>query len=551
MQENISTYQRSAANMQLNATGKMDKNIPFVVVFTRWSWMMLLLASLIQLAFFWEISNLFGVLMVNMSWFLFHKIILQKNILHVYPFSSFLILGFVATQFYIPIFATLLEGKLLVFNLDLPYQVFIHAFCTLLMLLMGHIVYRSISQKALNLSRNQLAKTALFKVPSETQLWSMGIMGLLAMFYIYFYSPSVGREATGVLDKFIQGFIPFTYAPFFIPFSKLYSGKEQEKSILPKLILFAIVLFIVSLGRNSRGGFMMGFTALGFSYTLGVLVGIFKFKAFSIKTVFFASALVYLLTGPLSDLATAMVLVRGQRSEVERTELIALTMEKYQDKEAINNKLLADKEEERDWDEQYINNPFMGRFSNLKYSDVGLAEAAKIKEGDMAMLEFSIDRLLATFPDPILKLFNINVDKQKVNSMSFGDYLHYRAGAGYSSLGGFRSGHFVGTGLASFGWYYLFILGIFMIPVFFLLDIFCYVIRSDNNAGYTLRFSLCGLLLLTSIFMFFPVESVVNIAAYLFRGWIQAVLLYILIFYITAYVSKFFKRKKNVHVIKK
>ena len=49
----------------------------------------------------------------------------------------------------------------------------------------------------------------------------------------------------------------------------------------------------------------------------------------------------------------------------------------------------------------------------------------------------------------------------------------------------------------------------------------------------TIQFSFCGLLALNAIWGFLPGESVVELAAFLIRGWLQRVLLYFVMFQIT------------------
>jgi hypothetical protein len=514
---------------------------PFLTGFVRWSWIILLLCSLLQIGLFWSAANATAVAIVVLAWFLLTKLFLHPGVLAAYPLSSFLVFGFTLTQLYLPLLFTLLEGKPIVFNMDMPYAVFLHSFATLTILLGGHLLYRSLVKPGQKRHHSILIKAGFFISPTDRQLWIMGFMGLVAMFYIYFYSPSVGREASGAGDKFIQGLIAFSYAPFFIPFGRMYGKKEVNlKRILPLLIIFTLLLFVVSLGRNSRGAFMLGFTSVGFAFGLGLLLGIIKTRLFTLRNILLAIFGLWFFTGPLSDMATAMVIVRGQRNDIARAELIALTLEAYQDKEAIRRYKLAGITQERDWDEQYMDNLFLARFSNIKYNDASLVEAAKISERDPDMFKFTLDRLMVTLPQPALNVLGLDVDKGTITTYSFGDYLHYKAGAGAGVLGGFRTGHFAGTGIAAFGLWYLLILGLGMIPVYFILDKLKILRSVSDGAHKRIKqplFSFCGLLGLTSIFMFLPAESVIEPYEFLIRGCLQMLLLYFIVFHCTRYLS--------------
>jgi hypothetical protein len=152
------------------------------------------------------------------------------------------------------------------------------------------------------------------------------------------------------------------------------------------------------------------------------------------------------------------------------------------------------------------------------------------------MLNYSIDYLLSQFPEPVLQRLDLDVDKESVLTLSFGDYLYLSAG-GNGPTEGFRTGHYAGTGMATFGWWYLLILGVLMLPVFWLFDKF-YMKKdtakvSEQSDGTVYQFSFCGMLYLTSMFQFLPPESVANIGVFLFRGYIQLMVLYFIVFHLT------------------
>lgn len=522
----------------------MHKKESFSARFIRWSWIVLFVTSTLQLAFFGSLDNALATGCVILAWFILTKFILQPETLKAHPLPGFLILGFTTTQFYFPLVFTLLEGKPVVFNLDLPKEVFLHSLASQLVMIVSFLIYKAtLTASFYKRPDSLLMKWGFFTPPKNRQLWLMGLTGLLAMYYIYFYSPSVGREVAGVGDKLIQGLIIFSYAPFFIPFGRMYGNKKIRMSrVLPMLIFFTLILFAISMGRNSRSAFMVGFTSVGFAYCLGLLLGIFRKNVFSARNVILLVAGLWLITGPLADLATAMVMVRSFRKDISRTELVELTLQTYKNKEAIRMVREEVLTKENDWDEHYMDNLFLARFSNLKYNDASLLGASKIHEQDQSMLIFTLDRFWANLPAPVLNFFGMNVDKESVTAVSFGDFLYYKSGADSGVLGGLRTGHFTGSGMAAFGWWYLLILGTGLIPVYYLLDKL--FIRKkvalpllNRPFIYESRFSLCGLLALTHIFMFLPDESVLEPYVFLMRGFAQMLLLYFVVFHFTRYMS--------------
>ncbi len=514
--------------------------------FVRWSWLILGAAAVLQCVLCCTATNVLAVACVLAAWLAMTTIFLRSSLLEVFPLSTFLLLGFTATQFYFPLVFTLSEGKPLTYNLVLPEQVFFHSVAALLVLLAGHAVYRQLFSARRYRSSPLLLRAGFFTAPSDLQLWLMGFLGLAATFYVIFVSRATGSEVSGgAASKAVQSIMPFSYAPYFIPLSQLYgNAKARSKKLLPQLALFTGLLLLLSIGRNSRGSFMLGFTSVGFAYGLGLLLGVFQPRIFTLKNVLLGLAGALLVTGPLADLGTAMVLVRGQRNGIPTAELMAQTVQAFGDKAAIAARRAEDKLAESDWDERYLDNVFTARFANLKFNDASLVQAAKISPQDPAMLNYSLDYVLGSMPTPVLTAFQAKVDKEAVYSVSIGDYLFLQAGGGTEALGGFRTGHFAGTGMAAFGWWYLLWLFVGIVPVYYLFDRFFIAQCPGTGAsGAGPRFSLCGLLAITAIFQFLPAESVVVTATFLLRGWVQLVLLYFLMYHLTRLLGRLLGRR--------
>ncbi|MDH4091108.1 MAG: hypothetical protein OEV74_11065 [Cyclobacteriaceae bacterium] len=491
-----------------------------------------------------DITNIVMVACVAMAWLMFTKTFFRPKIIMNYSLSFFMIFAFTSTQFYLPLLFTTLEGKPLIYNLEMPDQVFLHSFASLIVLTLAHGVYRFLLKIPVKNRFPLLTKIGFFIPPTHFQLFLMGAVGILAQYYVFFMSPDVGWEVTGsASDKLIQGLIPFSYAPFFIPFGKLYGNNERvSKIFIPLLLIFTVALFAVSVGRNSRGAFMLGFASIGFAYGLGLLLGVFKTRIFTWRNAFIVGISVWLLIGPIADLGTAMVIVRGDREDVSAEELLALTLETFGDKDAIRKRRQEDKSEsfEIDWDERYLDNIFTARFANIKFNDMSLVQQAKLGTHEPNMFDRSVDYILGSLPEPFLDIFNVDVDKETVYGMSLGDYL-YRIAGGQGYIEGFRTGHFAGTGMTAFGWWYLLLLGIGIIPVFYLFDVFLMKTRDpnspDQSGNQKIQFSFCVIMGLTSIFHFLGFESVVSLATFLIRGWIQMVLLYFAVFQFSRLIS--------------
>ncbi|MFC5412542.1 hypothetical protein ACFPMF_24670 [Larkinella bovis] len=392
-----------------------------------------------------------------------------------------------------------------------------------------------------------LRQNRFFTPPADYQIWLIGLFGLAGMVATFIsvnrYASNIGEGST--FAKVLEGIMPYAYAPFFLLLKPLYvpaSGQLLKKPTV-KVLLFGFVLLLIGVAGNSRGLFMTGITAVGIAYLLGLLLGKFDYKIINSKNLIIAVLGLWIITGPLSNLGTAMVIVRGQRAHLSSSELMQRTLQTFQDTKAIQRyRATLNVVEKYDWDETYFDNIFLSRFCNLKYNDASLELAYKLGKIDKGMVQYSIDKFLSTLPTPFLSFLHIKVDKQTLNTFSYGDFLYHRSG-GQFALGGFRTGHFAGTGMATFGWWYLLALGLGVLPFFFLVDLFVHTYTA-NGVTYT-YLSLAGLIEITFFFTLFSVsnfsESVMNVFAFFIRGWIQMLLLYWVLLFATSKMS-FFKR---------
>lgn len=497
-------------------------------------------------------ANIFATICCCGVWFSTEVLILRRINLLYFTLSTLLILGFSLSQFCLPLIFTLVEGKSVVYNLDLPIEVFTHSTLAFIVFLLSHETYkawRRRSEVPFIHVHNILKSAGIYDTPSNAAVWIMGFVGiggLIGNFFSGDHYSIINDSERGGASKIFQALTPFAYTPFFFPLKSLFEKKNKPTSINPfSLGCYAILLLVIGIGGNSRGIFMTGVTSAAVAYFLGLLVNRFDSNVMNARNVLLGFLGLWLITGPLSDLGMAMVIVRADRANLSNAELIDRTLDAYQNKNALAKfKRMTTKSERSQYDEHYFDNIFLSRFCNLKFNDSSLLAAERTGHVDEKMLEFSIDRFWAVFPLPMLKAFQINIDKDAVISSSFGDYLSFRAYHSGSFLGGHRTGHFAGTGLSAFGWWYLLLLFIGALPLYYLFDLFVFSSRQGKGtANENVYISLAGLLLLSYIFMILATaESVVSHFTYLFRGWIQFVFLYWIISQFARKASIYLKR---------
>lgn len=509
----------------------------FLFFLKKWIWRILFLSAFIQMLFFYSASNLFAVAAVLICWVLTEQFVLVKINLCEFTFSTVVIFGFFITQFFFPIVFTLVESKPVIFNLSYPYSTFIHLSLSLISLILSQSLYKKFFGRKGKLNnvygiRKYLIRFGLFRVPKDREVWLIGFIGLSGM--IVNLITKSGTDGDGVVNKVLSALFIFSYSPFLLLVKPLYKTKDFEVSRKQRIFLFFYAIGIISIGimSNSRGVFMNGALSIGIAYSVGLLIGKFNYKIMTLRNVILIGLLAWILTGPLADLGLSMLVVRETRNETSPTELLSKTLEVYSDKDDLKKYEDIILDNHTDWDERYLDNIFLSRFSNLKLVDINLEQAFKTGKQNAEMNDYSWDRFWAILPQPVIDFFQIKVNKEKTISTSFGDYLYYTATGNSYALGGFRTGNFIGTGMSAFGWYYLMLLIIVCIPFFFLIDIFLLV--QEQYRFPNINFA--GLLIIGSLFTFFGnssnSESIINVFSFLFRGWLQLVLLYLIVFLI-------------------
>jgi hypothetical protein len=449
-----------------------------------------------------------------------------------YPLSTFIVIGFAVTLQLGPLLFTAIEGNTITFNLMVPTDTFWHGLLVSVVCVLSHAIYRQV--KLLEYLRiflqGLLLRLSLFQPLCSVEVIVMGAVGVFALAVSSWFGSLV--ESTVIL-KFIQGFQFLSVIPVAFLLPGLWSGSVGSKSQLlgkPLLmfIFFMALIVGVSVGRNSRAPFVLPVACLMLGLVLEWLYGQIRIRLVSILAALF-SVLIFL---PLAtDLATAMVMVRGLRGDMPPAELVDQTISQFQDRDSIRNYRIAtsDLGLTSEWSENYVSNVFLSRFTNAKYPDNSLENAARLSPSSReAIAAFQWRRLLAILPSPILSLFvDATEFKEDLTRFSFGDKLYSLASGARYEFGGFRAGHFFGTGMAGFGYGYLLILLCGLLMLFPLVDAHALVPFQGFLASPLI--SVVAITQFITWFSFSNSESVVEILAFPLRGFIEPVVLFALL----------------------
>jgi hypothetical protein len=460
--------------------------------------------------------------------------------LYRYPLSTLVVLGFGVTLLLGPLLFTAIEGNSITFNLLVPVATFGHGVLASLLCLLAHTIYRQAPWLSFLRAGAQraLVQLKLFQPLRIAEVATMGLFGVFALAASTWFSGLA--VASMVLLKFINGFQFFSIIP--VAFLLQASWSRATASASPPsrkpLVLFLLIMALIVLammGSNARSPIVVPVACLFLGLALQWLYGLIRLRLGAVLAV--GLSIVVLL--PLAtDMATAMVMVRGQRGDVSPAELLDQTITQFQDRQAVTRYRLVTAELSltSDWSENYVSNVFLARFANAKYPDNSLEIAGRLTPAQRdEMTAFHWWRLLATLPGPVLTLLGLPEEtKQEVNNFSFGDKLYYLISGSQDALGGFRTGHFFGTGIAGFGFGYLGILLLGLLLVFPLVD--AHFLVAVGGSLTTPLISAVAITQLIGWFTFSNTESVTGLLAFPLRGVLQPVRLFALIRWLLARV---------------
>lgn len=453
--------------------------------------------------------------------------------LYRYPLSTLVVLGFGVTLQLGPLLFTALEGHSITFNLVVPVATFGHGLLASLVCLLAHAIYRQAPwlRHLRTTVQRVLLQLKLFKPLRTAEVVAMGLVGVFALALTSWF-PGLA-QASVVLTKFIQGFQFFSIIPAAYLLQSLWrtdtTSVESSKTRKPLVLflLFIALIVLVSVGRNARAPIIVPLSCLLIGLALEWLYGLIRLR---LSAVLAAGLSIVLILPIATDLATAMVMVRGQRGDVSTLKLLVQTFDQLQDRDAIQRYRFSMSEIglTSDWSENYVSNLFLARFANAKFPDNSLENASRLSlAGRDEMASFQWLRLLSTLPGPLLSILGVSeVTKLEVTSFSFGDKLYALASGSQYALGGNKTGHFFGTGVAGFGFGYLLILLVGLLFVFPLVDAHALLSSAGSHASPLI--SMVAITQFIGWFTFSNAESVTAVLAFSLRGFIEPVFLFAL-----------------------
>ena len=299
-----------------------------------------------------------------------------------------------------------------------------------------------------------MKKWGYYAQPTNKQLWILGFVGLC--FRLFMMSQQgkgdIQLAGAGTLNMFSL----LLYCPICILFNPLLGKDNCSKKTQYIVYCYIAFLVILLIATNSRSQMLSPLVVFACCYLLKHIYIHKKTLWLSYKKMFLFIVSIFILSGPASDMAIAMVAVRGERSSMSFSELLERSIEVYQDKEQLRfyRQWLSDEDKSTvgaEWQESYVSSPFLNRLCNYRVADATIYHAQRVGYGNKEMLELFGNQLMTMFPGPIVDFFFSDIDKSKLNFSSM-DKLYLLSMKG--GVGGYKVGGDIGLGLVTFGYFY-------------------------------------------------------------------------------------------------
>ena len=449
--------------------------------------------------------------------------------LYLHPLSTIAILGFcVSSQLGALLVQSAARTSIALSLYDPLYTFGTLAFYQGIAVLM-HVVYRFFSVRKpsdVRLFRCLLDWAGIYQTPSCGTLWYMGCIGVPT---IVFW----GGE--GVLAKVATGFSFLAWAPYLIPFYSQAIGESYCNMKLNRVLLglYTLAIGILGLALNVRGIMFAGLATIGLLYILRAVRSGVPLGGRGLVRIGVLALVLVVVAGPVSDLATSMVIARQVRGKVSAGTMVRMTLRVWRQPGLIADYRAGQAAASRfgAYDEHYIANPMLARLVETKFYDTAFhfARSLTTDEAKERLRKISIQFAWAGLPTPLLHAIGININKDDLD-FSMGDYLAYLSRG--IPLGGRKTGNLFAQGIALFGPLFPFLYAVICLGLYALMDLLT-IRRTDGPASI----STLGMLEIWTFFMSgITYESLHKVLQLFIRNFAQMILIYVLVFVIARLV---------------
>lgn len=384
------------------------------------------------------------------------------------PLSSLALLGFCVTSQLASLVAQTAQWTAYVEWLRVPVTTFGILASVQLMAILVHYVYRRF--EPLHAFRDAVAATVLtplgvHSVPQPLVLWCMSSIGVASLL-------QGGAQFGDVSGKALQALEFMTWLPFLIlvyqrQFGEAYCSFKKQA---PLVLLYALMIFGVGMARNARSLMFIGPMIAVLLYLMVSVRTPGPIPRKSLVKVAVGLAFAGVAVVVVADLATAMVVARDKRDTSTRWEMVQETYHALTDRARIQAYrdvgYLATVE--KPYDETYLTNPVLARFSETKFHDNMFYFGGRFGDSERQDLIEEVGiQILVLMPQPLIDWLDLDIKKYQY-SYSMGDfYVDTDHGGG---VGSYFTGSIWADFLVMFGVFMPFVAMLMMLLTFMLLD---------------------------------------------------------------------------------
>lgn len=434
-----------------------------------WLGRILLVGCLLEMVFFTSMENFLGCISSIYGWYLISVCCIKREYLEKFPLPTLVMFGLGICYSVLPVIVTLVEGKPITFNFQVPYLTFYNQIISMTVITAAFRCAIKLYKPKCLLNR-LWNKIGYMTVPSEKQIWTLGFLGIISLLSIL---SEMGEEheyqATGnfvgIVIRVLSG---LSLAPICLYFKNLYGDNSPAKS--KRFVKYYIViLMVIGFATTRRLLIFNSIVTVACIYLFIIIYN--NRRIFTAKNTIIVVVAAYLVTGPVAEIAMAMILNRHFGGNASQTAEAVWKL--YNDKETLHKAYqlqmaLTDNggDNSQGWSEYYVDNIFLDRFCNLRTIDGTLYNAQKAGFGCSAGQKYYESYWINEIPSFITNSLGLKkdfrgtaTDHMVIDNFSENIY----------SLSGFKVGGETGVGLWMFGYSYYIIAFLTYIIVFYFL----------------------------------------------------------------------------------
>lgn len=482
-------------------------------------------------------ENIYGCIILFYCWTLVSTTVIKREYMLKFTIPFLMLFSYAVCFFILPLLVTLIEGKPLSFRFKVPYITFTNLAINCSTIVAAFHVSRRLYRQGF-LSR--IWKSwKYFKAPTDIQIWTFGFIGLFALFADLFRKGTESQLAENLnfWGQLNHALIAFSIVPIALLFPQFYKGKDCKVENKIKIWIYLSCLTILAIASTVRQLLVTGVVTYCILYILDIIRN--NKKMISSRMLLFAFLGVYLVTGPLADIATAMALQRTASKSQSFEQTFSNTLDLISDKEKLHyiyNITASNNSDNQGnnmtgWSEYYVDNIIMDRLCNLRVQDLTLDYATHLGYNNHKMHKYMENFFIYLVPTPLLNALGYTNNKFEY-AYTPGDMISTEILSYKNQYKGYRIAGDSGIGLYWLGYtYYIFAFIIYILVFYFLSSL----IMTKN----TYIMPIPVMITVIDYFWYFNNSTgILRSLKFLLRTGLQGIIIYILLFAIIRKITK-------------